>query len=385
VKFGKSLENKQDSVHWIIGDWLHYGIDHYNLTYVKAVQILKDQGFFFCEQTLRNDKYVAAKIPLSCRHDNLSWQHHKEVVSLNEDQQKYWLSNASEMELTTNELRNAIKGSISAKWLKYSDVWDFEKCDKKFGIDSPTQNPGQIIQNLLYYYTKPNAYIIDPLSVDGTMLDVCTKCPQTRRKCLTFDISPLRQDILTADATKPWPTHQMADFIFINARSRIISRFNQEFGMTIRKILGEAAFNLKSPGVLSILVEPRILVEPLYREDKDKDWSFEIIQWVKNEINLRYVRRIGLPIPAHCISPSYKNNAKQNHEIYSRILEVIIFKKGGVRKCSRCGIVVEEQFTTISYNALNGNILCPDCQEHNPTTRNENEKERVYLITKKSK
>jgi hypothetical protein len=377
VNFGKSLENKQDSVHWIIGDWLNYGIDHYNLTYVKAAQLLNEQGFSFCEQTLRNDKYVATKVPLSCRHDNLSWQHHKEVASLKEDQQKYWLSYASDMELTTKELRNAVKGFTSAKWLKSSDVWDFEKCDEKFGIDNPFHIPGQIIQNLVFYYTKPNAFVIDPLSIDGTTLDVCTKCSQTTRKCLVFDIDPLRQDILKADATKPWPTHQLADFIFINACRPVISRYNQEFGMTLRKILGEAAFNLKSPGVLSILVEPR------FRGDKDKDWSFEIFQWVKNEMNLRYVKRIELPVPSHFIKLSYKNDAKQNHDIFSRILELLVFKKGGVRKCTRCGIVVEEQFTIISYNAMNGNILCPECQKHNPRTLNENEQERGYLITKK--
>ena len=379
VMFGQSLENKHDSIHWIIGDWLNYGIDYYNLTYEKAAQLLSEQGFSFCEQTLRNDKYVATRIPLSCRHDNLSWQHHKEVASLKEEQQKYWLSHASDLELSTKELRKAIKGSASAKWLKISDIWDLEKKDEKHGIDSPYYIPSQIVQNLLFYYSKSNAYIIDPLAVDGTTLDICNKCPQTKRNCLAFDVNPLRPDILKADATKPWPVHQLADFIFINAKRPNILRFNQEFGATVRKILGEAVFNLKSPGILSIFVEPRNKFDP------NIDWSFEVFQWLKSEMNLKFMRRIILAIPPQDVKPAEKFDAKMNNEVFSRVLEVLIFRKGGVRKCSRCGIIVEEQFTTISYNAMNGNILCPDCQKHNQTALNEHEKESVIVITKKLK
>jgi hypothetical protein len=357
IRFVRSFANKQDSIHWVIGDWLNYGIDHYNLNYEKAAQLLNEQGFSFCIQTLRNDKYVATSIPLSCRHDELSWQHHKEVASLTEDQQLYWLSHASEMGLSTKELRNAIKGSINYKWLRISDIWDFEKKDEKYGIDSPFHIPSQIVQNLIFYYSKPNAFIIDPLAVDGTTLDVCNKCPQTRRKCLAFDIEPLRQDVLKADATKPWPVHQLADFIFINTKRPNILRYSQEFGSTVRKILGEAVFNLKSPGILSIFIEPR------NKYDQNIDWSFEVFQWVKNEMNLKFVRRIIFAIPPHDVKPAEKADAKKNNEVFSRTLEVLIFRKAGVRRCSRCGILIKEQFTDIPYNNMNGNSLCLECQQ----------------------
>jgi hypothetical protein len=369
-RFGRSLANRRDSVHWIIGDWLNYGIDHYNFTYTKAAQILNEHGFMFTNQTLRIDKYVAARIPLLWRHNELSWQHHKEVASLKPDEQKYWLSYASEMYITTKELRDAIKGCVKHKWLKISDVWDFESFDENFGIGTTEdieRIPGQIIQNLLFYYSKPNAFVIDPLGYDGTTFDICTKCNQLKRNCFTFDIEPFQQKVLRADATKPWPVHQLADFIFINATRFSILRFNQEFGITLRKILGQAVYNLKFSGVIAVLIEPHTA------DEKEKDWSFEVFRWLKYEMNLKYERRITLPIPSYYVEPKKKADAIKNNELVPRTLDLMVFRKCQVKKCYRCGILIHEKSDREDHK-LNGKIFCTVCRQEiqfiNPNEKN---------------
>jgi hypothetical protein len=353
--FRHCLMNMPESVHWIIGDWLNYGIDHYNLTYTEVADLLKENGLLFCKQTLRNDKYVAAKIHISWRHDGLSWQHHKEVASLPGSQQEYWLSYASKMHISTKELRSTIKGVSVKKWLRTSDVWEFKTFDEKYGEATPSRLPAQVIQNLLFYYTKPDAFVIDPLSVDCTTMDVCTKFNPLKRKCLAFDITPLRDTVLQADATKPWPSHQPADFIFINAIRPSIARFTQEYGITVRKILGEAAFNLNNNGVLSIILEPRT------NHEQDRDWSFEVFHWMKDELNLKYERRVILPIPSYCVYSKQKAEAKKHHDMFSRILELVIFRKRSIKKCARCGIMMFEASTNGGSDNLKGKSLCPKC------------------------
>lgn len=39
--------------------------------------------------------------------------------------------------------------------LKIFNVWNFPRCDDRFGIDYPGRIPGQIIEHLLYYFTEP--------------------------------------------------------------------------------------------------------------------------------------------------------------------------------------------------------------------------------------
>jgi hypothetical protein len=198
-------------------DWLNYGMEHYSLTYEKAQELMEENGFEYSYGTLRNDKYVASTIPLSSRDDKLTWCHHYEVAPLAPDQQQYWLSYAAEHKLTTRELRAAIKGAEDLPWLRYTDVWNFSQCDDRFGLkDYPGRIPGQIAQNVLYYYTKPGDFIIDPMAGGGTTLDVCIKCETVKRGCLAFDIKPARLDSIKVDATQPWLTNKPADLIFID-------------------------------------------------------------------------------------------------------------------------------------------------------------------------
>jgi hypothetical protein len=61
--------------------------------------------------TLRNAKMVCSRIPLSCRHDALSWTHHCEVGLAFTDPPKieHWLALAEHEKLSTAELRKRIR------------------------------------------------------------------------------------------------------------------------------------------------------------------------------------------------------------------------------------------------------------------------------------
>lgn len=66
--------------------------------------------------TLRNAKMVCSRIPLSCRHDSLSWSHHCEVgmVIADRGEIERWLTLAETEGLSTSALRRRVRLSAAA-------------------------------------------------------------------------------------------------------------------------------------------------------------------------------------------------------------------------------------------------------------------------------
>ncbi len=67
--------------------------------------------------TLRNAKMVCLRIPVSCRHDALSWTHHCEVglAFADPDEIERWLATAEAEALSTADLRRRVRLHVAAK------------------------------------------------------------------------------------------------------------------------------------------------------------------------------------------------------------------------------------------------------------------------------
>ena len=67
--------------------------------------------------TLRNAKMVCCRIPVSCRHDGLTWSHHCEVGLAFDDRTEIerWLAMAEKENLSTRELRRRIRADIASR------------------------------------------------------------------------------------------------------------------------------------------------------------------------------------------------------------------------------------------------------------------------------
>jgi len=56
--------------------------------------------------------------------------------------------------------------------LQYTNLWEFNSCDPEYGEKGyPGRMPGQIIENLLWYYTQPFDVVLDPMAGGGTTMD----------------------------------------------------------------------------------------------------------------------------------------------------------------------------------------------------------------------
>jgi hypothetical protein len=102
--YGVALQFIATSIQFALGDWLNFGEWRYGEKYTQAII---DTPYTY--GTLRNYAYVAGKVTLSHRSDNLSFAHHQEVAKLSEDEQLQWLDKAELDCLSVRQLRETIR------------------------------------------------------------------------------------------------------------------------------------------------------------------------------------------------------------------------------------------------------------------------------------
>ena len=91
------------------------------------------------------------------------------------------------------------------------DVWAFRQ-DRAFGVTHPGMIPAAIVAHVLYYYTRPEAFVVDPMAGGGSSLDVCRSMG---RRCLAYDIQPVRPEIHRHDIRQGFPVEAAnCDLIF---------------------------------------------------------------------------------------------------------------------------------------------------------------------------
>lgn len=124
ISFGKELKAVGGAIQWLIGDWLNYGETRYGEKYKAAIEATGlDYG------TLRNEKWVAQRFELSCRHDNMPFGFHMEVAGVRPEELADELLNKAEAEAwSVKELRSAVKE------LKHTDPVHLSPIDSEYDV-----------------------------------------------------------------------------------------------------------------------------------------------------------------------------------------------------------------------------------------------------------
>jgi hypothetical protein len=101
---GQKLAPVAKSIGFIVGDWINYGEKRYGKMYEEALQ---RTGLAY--QTLMDFGYVARKVEISLRNENLDFTHHRVVAKLKTpDEKKHWLKMAEKHKLGIRRLRKSI-------------------------------------------------------------------------------------------------------------------------------------------------------------------------------------------------------------------------------------------------------------------------------------
>jgi len=70
--------------------------------------------------------------------------------------------------------------------LRTWDQWEWNDCDKRFGEDWPGRIPAQLIAHILFYFSKQNDLILDPMAGGGVTPDTCLAL---NRRCWAFEMT----------------------------------------------------------------------------------------------------------------------------------------------------------------------------------------------------
>jgi hypothetical protein len=104
-ELGRFFKRVKMALQFWIGDWINSADASWGDTYTEAELITG-----FKQSYLRNIAWVSGQVHLSFRNDKLSFNHHRFVAPLNDDEQKAWLDHAVEKRLSAAKLRKAIEG-----------------------------------------------------------------------------------------------------------------------------------------------------------------------------------------------------------------------------------------------------------------------------------
>ena len=79
------------------------------------------------------------------------------------------------------------KRFLALNWgLRTWDNWNFNDVDKRFGDNWPGRIPAQLIGHTLFYFTRQNDLVLDPMAGGGVVPDTCLAF---NRRCWSFDLS----------------------------------------------------------------------------------------------------------------------------------------------------------------------------------------------------
>jgi hypothetical protein len=91
------------------------------------------------------------------------------------------------------------------------DVWPFRR-DTAHGLPHPGSIPSGIVAHAVHYFCPVGGLVVDPMAGGGTTLDVCQSMD---RRCLAYDLHPVRPDITRHDILTGLPPETSGcDLIF---------------------------------------------------------------------------------------------------------------------------------------------------------------------------
>ena len=112
--------------------------------------------------------------------------------------------------------------------LSTTTLWDYPR--QSYGKNPKGDNkyagvtPAFIIYNMIKRYTEPGDLVVDPMAGSGTTLEVCN---EEGRKCIAYDISPPRPNIIQNDARKIPLSDNSVDMIFVDSPYGDNIRYNE--------------------------------------------------------------------------------------------------------------------------------------------------------------
>ncbi|MDI6778860.1 MAG: DNA methyltransferase [Bacteroidota bacterium] len=215
--------------------------------------------------------------------------------------------------------------------LKEKNFWSFEAADPRFGKPNyKGRIPGQVITNLLFYYTNQGAYIVDPFAGSGTLGDIIDTVQIFQdRKYKLYDIEPSDNRIVRNNILQTGIPEQTAsvDYVFLDPPSEFFpqtsdsaftaSAAKADTMLKLKGVVRESARILKKGGRVTIIIEPTIVGLELI------DFPGEVASLMK-EFDLKQIGKVYMPRRSDSSKASRFGGEKS---LISEIREILTFEK----------------------------------------------------------
>lgn len=164
--------------------------------------------------------------------------------------------------------KSAFAGNLPPASWQHFDVWNFNKADNESSYFG--RMPSQVVENLLWFFTKPGDIVVDLFAGSGTTIDVCKAMG---RRVWASDIKPSTPTlpIHKHDVAAGWPKDapSKADLIILDppywqqAKGRYSDSPNDLGNMTLddfnaawTKIVTHCAKHLSAGGRIAYIISP---------------------------------------------------------------------------------------------------------------------------------
>lgn len=210
-------------------------------------------------------------------------------------------------------------------------IWNFQKLTNQTKISGSI--PQEIIDNLLYYYTKPFDIVFDPFGGGGATIDVCLK---RMRRFYVSDLSPIpaRNDIRQWDIIEGLPDNlPVPDFVFLDppywkqAEKKYSEKDTDLANISLDdfiKHIGNIAKSIKRKWNNRPDARLAIIIGPFYRAGKYTDLSLLCNNAISKYLTL--TERIQVPYTTQIATGDDVNKAKNDKRMIHRIRDLLVYK-----------------------------------------------------------
>lgn len=226
------------------------------------------------------------------------------------------------------------KISLVPDSLQFFNDWRFQGRDPRFGLEGAAgQIPGQIIENVLHYWTEPFDTVVDPMAGGGTTIDVCKSM---YRRYRAYDINPLRDDINKWDITQGFPNEtRNCDLIFLDPPyyKKIESKLTEEavtclnrveFMGFVTKLARDCYKTVKKNGIAALLMSDFID----YEKYEESVFAFEYATRFE-DAGFRTINHISVPLTTQQRTGFQVEWAKDKKILLEIARDLFMFRKAG--------------------------------------------------------
>jgi len=229
---------------------------------------------------------------------------------------------------TANEVKAIVARIADAPEFmpKIYDIWSFGARDPRYGQADYKWGLicGQIVENLLHYYTEPGDFILDPMAGGGTTIDVCKAFDRT---CIAFDIEPVRGDIFKHDITTGPPQCDPCPLVILEPPYYNMKQdaygSQTEYREFLRLAIRHSVKKLLPGGYLALIVMDQV------NKDKEKvpiiGPSYRFLELA----GLKYEHLVGLPLTTEQHTAYHVERAKREKIMLGINRQMWIFRRPG--------------------------------------------------------